>query len=287
MEVDTLVSSFVQMEGSVPQGKVIWDSEAVDLFCDLCIKEVEGGHRPGTHLDKNDWKLWKELVGKETGLGWNNKKNTIDAYEEWWHNKLQIHPNASKFRTRGIEPKFEEKLNRMFTNTVATGVCSWTLASGQIPFEPDKTTNEMTSPLEQLESSGSSDAPIGREMPQDLKKKRTIKSDEGQKKFKKGKGKDKVGGAAKLLQQIDRLVTVVETISTRSPITQTKGLDCSIARVIEVLDSLLGLESGSELYFFAIHLCSDMIKRESFMALKRPKLKLNWLKFEHGLGSSS
>ena len=104
------------------QGKAIWDSEAVDLFCDLCIKEVEGGHRPGTHLDKvgwenvirkfneatkrvytrqqlknkwdalkNDWKLWKELVGKETGLGWNNKKNTIDASEEWWHNKLQVY----------------------------------------------------------------------------------------------------------------------------------------------------------------------------------------------------
>jgi len=200
---------------------------------------------------------------------------------------LQIHPNASKFRTRGIEPEFEEKLNRMFTNTVATGVFSWTPASGQMPCEPDKTTNEMISPLEQLESSGSSDAPIGREMPQEPKKKHPIELDEGQKKFKRGKGKDKVSGAAKLSQQIEHLVILVETISTGSSIAQTKRVDYSMTRVIEVLESLPGLESGSELYFFAVHLCADTIKRESFFALKRPELQLNWLKFEHGRGSSS
>ncbi|XP_024032091.1 L10-interacting MYB domain-containing protein-like [Morus notabilis] len=247
------------MEGSATQGKAIWDSEAIELFCDLCIKEVEGGHRPRTHLDKvgweivirkfseatkrvykrtqlknkwdalkNDWKLWKDLVGKETGLGWNNKKNTIDAFEEWWHKKLQIHPNASKFHTRGIEPEFEEKLNRIFTNIVATGVYAWTPASGQMTCEDDKTTNEMISPLEQLESSGSSDAPIRREMSQDPKKKRPIELDEGQKKFKRGKGKDKVGGAAKLSHQIERLFTVVETISSGSSIAQTKGPDYSM-----------------------------------------------------------
>ncbi|XP_024031960.1 uncharacterized protein LOC112094681 [Morus notabilis] len=193
---------------------------------------------------------------------------------------MVIHPNPSKFRTRKIEPEFEEKLNRMFTNTVATGVYAWTPTSGQMPCEDDKTANKMISPLEQLESSGSLYAPIVREM-------RPIELDEGQKKFKRGKGKDKVGGAAKLSQQIKRLVTVVETISTGSSIAQTKRPDYSMTRVIEVLESLPGLESGSELYFFAIHLCADTIKRESFFTLKQHELQLNWLKFEHGLGSSS
>ncbi|KAK2638480.1 hypothetical protein Ddye_026275 [Dipteronia dyeriana] len=82
--------------------------------------KVEKGHRPGTHFTKvgwdnlvknfnktmgkeynkvqlknmwdtlkSDWKLWRDLVGNETGLGWNAKLKTIDASEEWWHRKLQ------------------------------------------------------------------------------------------------------------------------------------------------------------------------------------------------------
>ena len=98
-----------------------WNAHNISIFCDLCIKEVEAGHRPGTHFDKegyaniranfkaetghdyekkqlknkwdalkNEWKLWKELVGKETGLGWNSSKGTVDASEEWWNNKIQV-----------------------------------------------------------------------------------------------------------------------------------------------------------------------------------------------------
>ncbi|XP_024025450.1 uncharacterized protein LOC112092758 [Morus notabilis] len=249
------------MEGSIPQGKAIWDPETVDLFCDLCIIEVETGRRPGTHLDKvgwenlirkfneatkrvykrqqlknkwdalkNDWKLWKELIGKETGLGWNIKKNTIDAFEEWWHNKLQ-----------GIEPQLEEKLNRMFMNIVATGVYSWTPSSGQVPCESDKGGNDNSTLPEQLESSGESGEAIRSELAQDRKNKRPIETDERQKKIKKGKGNVRVGGAAKLSQQIDHLVDIVESRSTGSSITQYDAGNYSITKVIEVLDSLSGL----------------------------------------------
>ncbi|KAK3230880.1 hypothetical protein Dsin_002761 [Dipteronia sinensis] len=99
--------------------KALWNSYSVEFFCDLCIKEVEQDHRPGTHFTKvgwdnlvknfntatgkeynkvqlknrwdtlkSDWKLWRDLVGKETGLVWNAKLKTIDAFEEWWHMKL-------------------------------------------------------------------------------------------------------------------------------------------------------------------------------------------------------
>ncbi|KAK2633773.1 hypothetical protein Ddye_028565 [Dipteronia dyeriana] len=95
--------------------------DVLEFFYDLCIKEVEQGHRPGTHFTKvgwdnlvknfnkttgneynkvqlknrwdtlkSDWKLWRDLIGKETGLGWNAKLKTIDALEEWWHRKLQV-----------------------------------------------------------------------------------------------------------------------------------------------------------------------------------------------------
>ncbi|KAM2066135.1 hypothetical protein TB1_041946 [Malus domestica] len=143
-----------------------WNAHNISIFCDVCIKELEAGHRPGTHFDKdgyaniranfkaetwhdyerkqlknkwdalkNEWKLWKELVGKNTGLGWSSSKGTVDASEEWWNNKIQINKEYGKLRKNGISPEMEEKLDRMFSNTVATGEHAWAPSSGVLPPE--------------------------------------------------------------------------------------------------------------------------------------------------------
>ncbi|XP_060969538.1 L10-interacting MYB domain-containing protein-like [Cannabis sativa] len=99
---------------------------------------------------KNEWKLWKQLKGKETGLGWSMQKNAIDETEDWWDSKLQTHPDAAKFRIRGIEPKVEEKLDRIFMNIVATREHAWTTSSGIIPSESEKPFNDTETLHEQL-----------------------------------------------------------------------------------------------------------------------------------------
>ncbi|XP_026416764.1 uncharacterized protein LOC113312225 [Papaver somniferum] len=33
----------------------VWDPESTNVFCDECIREVETGHRPGTHFTKVGW----------------------------------------------------------------------------------------------------------------------------------------------------------------------------------------------------------------------------------------
>jgi len=33
---------------------------------------------------RNEWKVWHNLFGKVTRLGWNFEKNTVDASDEWW-----------------------------------------------------------------------------------------------------------------------------------------------------------------------------------------------------------
>ncbi|MBA0607952.1 hypothetical protein Godav_020210, partial [Gossypium davidsonii] len=69
---------------------------------------------------KKEWKAWKKLKGKDTGLGWNPIKRTVV-------------PQAQKFRTSSIDPKFEGKLDQMFMGIVATGDKAWAPSSGTLP----------------------------------------------------------------------------------------------------------------------------------------------------------
>ena len=46
---------------------------------------------------------------------------------------MQVVPKAKKFLKNGIDPDFEATLDRMFRQTVATGVDAWTPSSGLVP----------------------------------------------------------------------------------------------------------------------------------------------------------
>ena len=39
---------------------------------------------------KSKWSMWHQLVGKETGLGWNAKKDNVEASDEWWDKKILV-----------------------------------------------------------------------------------------------------------------------------------------------------------------------------------------------------
>ena len=98
-----------------------WDKNLVDIFCALCIKNIEAGSKPGTHFDskgwktliseftiatgkdysrkqlknkwdhfEQDWKNWKQLKGSDTSLGWDPIKKTIDTSEEGWAKRLAV-----------------------------------------------------------------------------------------------------------------------------------------------------------------------------------------------------
>ncbi|MBA0648125.1 hypothetical protein Goklo_015906 [Gossypium klotzschianum] len=43
---------------------------------------------------KKEWKAWKKLKCRDTSLGWNPIKRTVDAPDDWCE--------AQKFRTSGI-----------------------------------------------------------------------------------------------------------------------------------------------------------------------------------------
>ncbi|XP_052481014.1 L10-interacting MYB domain-containing protein [Gossypium raimondii] len=81
---------------------------------------------------KKEWKAWKKLKGEDTGLGWNPIKRTVDTSDNWWESRLQVVPEAKKFRTLGIDPEFEGKLDQMFMGIVATGDKAWAPSSGTL-----------------------------------------------------------------------------------------------------------------------------------------------------------
>jgi hypothetical protein len=101
--------------------KAVWDKKNVKHFCDICMREVNAGHRPLGHLNKVGWKnvaekfehitgrklehlqlknkwdslkrsytVFMELKNAATGLGWNDEKQTVDCSNEWWNEHLAV-----------------------------------------------------------------------------------------------------------------------------------------------------------------------------------------------------
>ena len=105
--------------------KAQWDDSNTRVFVNLCIDEIlVGGDKPGQHLNRKSWEniiigfknltgveytkaqlknrwdrlrqewgWWKDLVRNETGLGRNVETGAIDASDDWWKQKLEVHLN--------------------------------------------------------------------------------------------------------------------------------------------------------------------------------------------------
>ncbi|XP_052483102.1 L10-interacting MYB domain-containing protein [Gossypium raimondii] len=159
-DLGPMSTSAVEVSGE--KVKAMWDKRLTEIICDICIKEILKGNRPGTHFTKDGWlkimtnfeketgkgfsqrqlknkwnalKKWKackKLKGEDTGLGWNPIKRTVDASDDWWESRLQVVPEAQKFRTLGIDPEFEGKLDQMFMGIVTTGDKAWAPSSVKV-----------------------------------------------------------------------------------------------------------------------------------------------------------
>ncbi|KAL5562412.1 hypothetical protein UlMin_032159 [Ulmus minor] len=147
----------------------------------------------------------------------------------------------------------------MFMNITTTGEYAWTPSSGVLPFEFGKNCLDN---LNILKNSGDSEDPTLQE-----KYERKIKKDQ-MKKLKK-----KFINLIRLKKnlRLQELQNWFEGSKTSN--VQNEMQECDIPQVIDVLNSLPGIEIGK--------------KKVMFMSMKQPDLKLNWLKYNYGLGSSS
>ncbi|KAL5571099.1 hypothetical protein UlMin_020696 [Ulmus minor] len=198
---------------------------------------------------KTDWKIWKDLIGKETGLGWNSKKKTVDAYDD-----------CGEFRKESIAPNTKEKFNKMFMNTTTIGDYAWTPTSGFVPSKSEKISTKNVS---LIECSGDSYENNIQETSKDILRKRS-KEQLGKQSTRWMKGKEK------------KKKKEAKSFETFSACNKTPKF--TITQCIEVLEDIRRLDKP--LYFFTTDLFCAKEKREVFMAMDEAD-KFSWLKYEH------
>ncbi|ONI28975.1 hypothetical protein PRUPE_1G173000 [Prunus persica] len=233
----------------------IWNNQNTTIFCDMCIKEVEAGNRLGTHFKKEGWENVRISLSKEIGAEYDKSqlKNKWDALKEQWKIWKELIGKETGLG-KGISPDMEEKFDRMFMNTTATGDHAWAPLSGVLPTHDSSECDGIL-----LNSGDDSDDPVY--VPDETiqvtekscgkGKKRTNQQLDTQVKKEKNGNRvatkvGKVGGVVKLSQQIERMVDVIENRSTTS-VMMKRSQGSSIAEVMKVVLSLPSAGPGSHL----------------------------------------
>ncbi|KAK8999268.1 hypothetical protein V6N11_070444 [Hibiscus sabdariffa] len=241
---------------------------------------------------KKEWKLWKKLKEKDTGLGWNPIKGTVDASEEWWESRLKVVPEAHRFKLAGIDLELEDKLDQMFKGIVATGDKAWAPSSGILPtdFVEHETLEEIEEDnamdvvhtLSQVRCDENNESPeIQSESTQNVQQKRkSTEAGPSHLKTRKKKSSQQIGGTAKLSMQIDKLCSTVasmsEATSRLNPITDPFG----IPQAVKILEELFEeVPEASKLYFFALKLLANKEKRVMFLSIPQ-RVRVQWLNEE-------
>lgn len=184
---------------------------------------------------------------------------------------MQDNKEYAKLRKKGIHPDFEEKLDRMFKGTSATGMYAYIPgASPPLPESPNQGENQQN--LEESSNSEDTSHPTKRRKGNAVGKGKGVVTKPG-----------RVGGAALLAQKIDRMCEAIESRSTASSMIN-KSVETSdgtsIKEVMKVVSSLPGAEQGTKMFFFASRLFLNKEKREMFCCMEGPHMKLEYLKFE-------
>ncbi|KAL1086184.1 hypothetical protein V6Z11_D08G100300 [Gossypium hirsutum] len=230
---------------------------------------------------KKEWKAWKKLKGDDTGLGWNLIKRTVDASDEWWESRLQVVPEAKKFKTSGFDPEFEGKLDQMFMGIVATGDKAWAPSSGTLRSDYFEDVNNEI-PEESEEENMRNDVHISNDVQFDGNGQKRKNPETSSSHFKTGRKKSskQIGGAARLSCQIEKLCNAADNMSqatsSLTPVMDPYG----IPQAVKMLDTMSEeVPEASPLYFFALRLLLNKDMRIMFLSIN-PKIRALWLKTE-------
>ncbi|CAH9134644.1 unnamed protein product [Cuscuta epithymum] len=283
---------------SMNSEKATWDLMSTESFIRVCVEELEAGNRPGTHFNKlgcdniekkfsqltgrcykkaqlknrwdslkKEWSQWMSLVRDETGLGWDNVKQTVAADEEWWNRKIEIRPEVAKFRFRG--PPLVQEQQLLFGDVVATGADAWTPSSGILP-ESYEEEQEDTVRRSGFESDNTERSGFERSS-----SKKNLRDTVFPIKFPTpitGKKHKKLTSSEKIARCLEDMVGTMKKESSSSQPRQFTIQEC-----MDVLDGIDGIEAGGKVWMYATRVFLKPNVRELFIAIKTDALKKKWL----------
>ncbi|XP_040952462.1 uncharacterized protein [Gossypium hirsutum] len=174
----------------------------------------------------------------------------------------KVVPEAQKFRTSGIDPEFEEKLEQMFMGIVATGDKAWAPSSGTLRSDFFEDVNNKIPEENEEENIRNgvhilNDVHISNDVQIDGngQKRKNPEISSSHFKTERKKSLKQIGGAARLSSQMEKLCNAADNmsqaISSLTPVMDPYG----IPQAVKVLDSMSEeVPEASPLYFFALKL---------------------------------
>ncbi|GLT27532.1 hypothetical protein SLA2020_025190 [Shorea laevis] len=171
----------------------------------------------------------------------------------------------------------------MFDKIVTTGETAWTPAAGVVFPDEDVGEVRVEAAVDLEEGSGDSkEVNIMATTTQRSNDKR--KNKVGSSSNRKGK-KVKLGGAAYMQRQLDRLCDAVESY-TQASITKSSRKNYqdasadSVGECMDMLTTLPGIEDGDELFMLGTRLFVKREYKNMFRSIKSANSKISWLKQE-------
>ncbi|KAF5725864.1 hypothetical protein HS088_TW23G00594 [Tripterygium wilfordii] len=71
--------------------KLEWEELVVQFNAKTGLSYQKKSLKSKWDLLRKDWTLWAKMTARDTDIGWNDSKQTIDASDEWWEERIKVH----------------------------------------------------------------------------------------------------------------------------------------------------------------------------------------------------
>ncbi|BAF29405.1 L10-interacting MYB domain-containing protein isoform X2 [Oryza sativa Japonica Group] len=280
-----------------------WNDENTKIICELYAEQVRAGNRPSTHLNsigysqvalkfqqrthllytkrqlknkwdklRNEYTIWKKLLIRGSGLGWDSTKGTIAADENWWNKTNTELPGAKKFRKAGM--KNLDHLRVMFDDIASNGVDHTPVPATSSPSTLESPVNVANLDGLDNDMEDNDDTQLEEESPLNRNKKRPRHANNA------NKNKSSRTEIALLMQaQLKGMADLAEKAqATFENFTSLVGSLGSSIQYVMTLVQECGARSGSDEHFIATELFVSREQREMFLTLSTAEERLEWLR---------